>query len=611
MKANCFQVNIDDRKAYTISFYHTTSRITVNGQKMQRAFIEEDYPTILEHLSGLTNRKIWEYTGALKEAIARAKALPETQKKSLEGLPAPSSTTSATGISTTLTVSQPKPASTVTTLTTATQGHGPSPPSHNIPALHHSTHPVVGPPPREPTGTPNLHAAIVPSTTSSVVAPALPPSTQVRLSVPASIIRPISPIMSTGFPLGVPMGPTPVSIPLSGSIQPHTNTTSTQAAIEPNLSTTTTVSSAATSGSATSASSTNGPSANSKNGTQTRKELAQIEKLKKELKQKDRELEESKIQASRSKAMAMDLEARLKETTESLRFQTLLNRGNPAKDPDARRDRQGINGDWRKRDDRDRSHRAERDRYSSGDSNRENWRRRGDRDRSHRMERDRYTSGDSTGRFDYPDGHSREWYPHRERSRRNSSRPMNSCCNANCGKTNAQGNAELESRVARLEQKMLEHRMEDLERRLVEMERQKRQRTGRRRPRRAPTDPQSRRRNERAEYREEGSSRRNLTDIGGSDQSQNEAFIMRDATRGNLDSTSLSNRQDRLNRSSQRDGTISEQSDSSTPRTSSPIHRRPTPPFQVPEDNHDDSTDDLQSSEQSFLEVTVLANRST
>ncbi len=145
------------------------------------------------------------------------------------------------------------------------------------------------------------------------------------------------------------------------------------------------------------------------------------------------------------------------------------------------------------------------------------------------------------------------------------------------------------------------------------MERQKRQRTGRRRPRRPPVDPQSRRarRNERAEYREEGSSRRNLTGMGGSDQSQNEAFIMREDTRGNLDSTSLNNRQDELHRSPQRDSIISEQSDSSPPRTSSPIHRRPTPPFQVPEDNHDDSADDLQSSEQSFLEVTVLANRST
>ncbi len=57
VESEVFQVNIDDRKAYTISFYHTTSRITVNGQKMQRAFIEEDYPTILEHLSGLTSTR--------------------------------------------------------------------------------------------------------------------------------------------------------------------------------------------------------------------------------------------------------------------------------------------------------------------------------------------------------------------------------------------------------------------------------------------------------------------------------------------------------------------------------------------------------------------------
>ncbi len=109
MDSHALQVNIEDRKAYTINFYNTTSKINVNGQKLQTAFIEEDYPYVLDLISDLTPRQIYALSRELKDTIVKAKELPPSERKALEGsthsqIPSKTTATESTGTTPTHTV---------------------------------------------------------------------------------------------------------------------------------------------------------------------------------------------------------------------------------------------------------------------------------------------------------------------------------------------------------------------------------------------------------------------------------------------------------------------------------------------------------------------------
>ncbi len=151
--SHALQVNIDDRKAYTINFYNTTSRINVNGHKLQTAFIDKDYPFVLGLISDLTPRQIF-------ESIGKAKELPPPERKALEGSThsqtSSKTATESTGTAPIHTAASPMPN------VSASPDHidnGPNPPASHIPAPQHSSPPVVGPPP--------LMAVHIPQPTSS------------------------------------------------------------------------------------------------------------------------------------------------------------------------------------------------------------------------------------------------------------------------------------------------------------------------------------------------------------------------------------------------------------------------------------------------------------
>ncbi len=139
--ANSLQININGRKAYTINFYHTTSKITVTGQKTKSVFVEGDMQYILDSISGagISNRHIYLLTNAAREAIGRAKKLPGPTLLEIEGSTAakqPSSTGKSGTDATSLQVGT-NPLTAIDTQPLLATNH--------IPTPHHSTPPVVCP----------------------------------------------------------------------------------------------------------------------------------------------------------------------------------------------------------------------------------------------------------------------------------------------------------------------------------------------------------------------------------------------------------------------------------------------------------------------------------
>ena len=154
----------------------------------------------------------------------------------------------------------------------------------------------------------------------------------------------------------------------------------------------------------------------------------------------------------------------------------------------------------------------------------------------------------------------------------------------------------------RLEQKLMEYRMEEMERRLQQLERQKH---GRGRPRRRRNANQE----QRGDRKQEVDDHRELPSRGPVQvfPDPDEAFMTSNSSKVQNPTTEPSfssshNSHASLNSTRRQ-----------YPDTSSPVPRRPPPPpFRFPgEENEDDSSDEAHSSEQSsFLDQTVLENRS-
>ncbi len=361
--SNSLQININGRKAYTMNFYHTTSKVTVSGQKMKNSFVEEDFQFILNSIAGagITNRLIYQLSAEAREAIGRAKKLPSTTRLEIEG-------------STPGTQSD----------TTQQSGTKPNPPANYIPMPQHSSPPIVCPPPATtcpssqasqsvPTSTTPASAVTIASapistlacstvstnTISSVsvnpiaITPEIRPnvsstitvstvSTAARAnSVPTLVVRlPGNTIPGGMIPPGVAAPPRLLSRGSTPLLQSRPTTSS------PSTSTT-----SGTAGETAATSSATGASSASVAGAKARAELHLLEKTKKQLKEKQRELDDLASQAARSKALALDLEGKLKEAQESLRIRERLDKTRQDIPDSGRYSRRGagIDGNWRER----------------------------------------------------------------------------------------------------------------------------------------------------------------------------------------------------------------------------------------------------------------------
>ncbi len=610
LDSNSLQINIGGRKAYIMNFYHTTCKVNVNGHRMRSAFVEEDFQFLLNSISGsgITPRHIYLMTNAAREAIGKAKKLSSPTLLEIEGsIPARDPGAARQSGTKSSSSSDTTPSTNQQFAHTASQ---PLLAANHIPMLQHSSPPVTCPvlPSHETHQTPTSIAPLslttstgppvstmantipVTSTTSSIgsssgvhaltIRPNAPVTSNMSTTVQSNpgqtfVVRlPCATSLSSIIPPGIEAIPRVVL--QGGVIDParSTEVNGSMATNTPALGAVSAATATATSSSSAPSASSSAPSAASTAGAKARAEIHALEKAKRQLKEKQRELDDMAAQVSRSKAIALDMEAKLKETQESLRIRDQLE---TARQDDRERGRysrrdSGIDGNWRdacrtenkssrrrqeqdNRDDRsNRSYGSDRSRYSSG----------GHQNRSH-----------NSGRHDRcRDYHDR------------------CCCPCRC---NGSGGNQMESRMALMEAKLNDLQMQELERRLRDLERPRRQR-GRQRPRR--------RRRSGDRVPDEG---RETSEHVKHNQGMYNTRSFTDSNLGNL--TSHVTPKSPVLQSQME----SSQQGSSGPATSSPVPRGPPiPPFRADELGDLDVSEATQSSEPSdhFLETTVLPNRS-
>ena len=612
--SNSLEVKVNGRKVYAMNFFNTTSRVTVNGQKMKSLFVEEDLQYILDSISGagITNRHIYLLTNAAREAIGKAKLLPTCHRLEIEG---------------SIPVSQPvsEPVASLQTSASTVNlqqvqvGTNPTQPTtqpmfatNHIPLPHHSTNAIVGPAPRLPPSTAVVTSSTSSSTTSAVTTTAsITPGVKVSASV-SGTIRP----MSSGTPgtviAATGQGPTLVlrlpgnfnNYPLHGGRSPLLNPQS-QPTASPNIPQVQNPTSspadmpqsaAATNSTHTtppvSSSGPSGASAASLAGTKARAELNQLEKVKKELKEKQREMEDVVAQAAKSKAIALDLEAQLKDARESLRIRDLLDAKNQEYSVRGRTSRKsnGIDGNWRDacRSNKERSNPPSR--YRGQPDRRRNDSRASDRSYERRSpSRSRHSSRHSSRSDRSYRSHRRDKSPYRERSVSSRGHAHHCCCNH---RRPCEGDGGMENRMARLEARLNEYRMDELERRLkaVEGRNYQKGRYRRRQRHRVTEGPKSSEKYSQPK-----------PDAPNSNASQLDSD-------SHLESSVLNNP------SPQRETTDSPDQQPGKPLTSSPVPRGPLlphPPFRVSDDAEIEEREVTTSSETvSFLDQTIRANRS-